>query len=364
MDASRFWNMRLVAVAALMAALLPLGCSSDAATDEDESGDEGTVAYAVGDPISDSTYAVIVDSEYGSDTLATTDFRQRMNSIVQQAPTMGLDPSQQGELRRVLVESFVEQHVITGETDAAGLAADTAAVGQQMRQARSQFETEEQFQEALTQQGLTEDSLRQVFGQRSRQQQLQQQLADEAEEPSEEEMNAFREERAQQVGAQHILFLVDQGAPAAAEDSVRQLAVAVLDSIEADQVSFSEAAQRHSGDGSASQGGDLGYFSRGQMVPPFEEAAFALSDSGDVTEEPVRTRFGFHLIRKTGEQEGQMMDSTRARQMMMNERQRGAFQSGMDRLRARATVRINPDVVEGVDLSEPFDLLEQRRRGR
>jgi peptidyl-prolyl cis-trans isomerase C len=60
--------------------------------------------------------------------------------------------------------------------------------------------------------------------------------------------------------------------------------------------SFEELAGKNSTDGTAQNGGDLGYFSRGQMVDAFEEAAFAL-EPGTYTKEPVQTQFGFHIIK-------------------------------------------------------------------
>ncbi len=58
---------------------------------------------------------------------------------------------------------------------------------------------------------------------------------------------------------------------------------------------FEDLAKASSTDGTASNGGDLGYFSEGQMVPEFEKAAFALKP-GEYTKEPVQTQFGFHVI--------------------------------------------------------------------
>jgi peptidyl-prolyl cis-trans isomerase C len=60
--------------------------------------------------------------------------------------------------------------------------------------------------------------------------------------------------------------------------------------------SFEDLAKAKSTDGAAAQGGDLGYFSSGQMVPEFEKAALAL-DVGAYTKEPVQTQFGFHVVK-------------------------------------------------------------------
>jgi peptidyl-prolyl cis-trans isomerase C len=60
--------------------------------------------------------------------------------------------------------------------------------------------------------------------------------------------------------------------------------------------SFEELAKAKSGDGSAAQGGDLGYFGAGQMVPEFEKAAMEL-EVGAYTKTPVQTQFGFHVVK-------------------------------------------------------------------
>lgn len=81
-----------------------------------------------------------------------------------------------------------------------------------------------------------------------------------------------------------------------------QLAAQTIDSlknaIEAKQITFEQAAKDNSQDGSAAKGGDLGWFTRGKMVAPFEKAAFR-SDKNELV--VVQTQFGIHLIKVTAQ---------------------------------------------------------------
>ena len=62
---------------------------------------------------------------------------------------------------------------------------------------------------------------------------------------------------------------------------------------------FEALAKKYSTCPSGKRGGNLGSFDRGQMVKAFETAAYALSP-GQVSPEPVKTQFGYHIIKRTG----------------------------------------------------------------
>ncbi|TAN32697.1 hypothetical protein EPN28_04215 [Patescibacteria group bacterium] len=61
---------------------------------------------------------------------------------------------------------------------------------------------------------------------------------------------------------------------------------------------FAELAKKYGQDGTAAAGGDLGWFAKGEMVPAFETAAFALK-KGELAKDPVETEFGFHVLKVT-----------------------------------------------------------------
>ncbi|TIC83728.1 SurA N-terminal domain-containing protein [Crenobacter intestini] len=94
----------------------------------------------------------------------------------------------------------------------------------------------------------------------------------------------------------HILLTVDSAAGADAKAKVKAQAEALLKEIQANPARFAELAKARSQDpGSAANGGDLGYFGRGAMVKPFEDAAFAL-DKGQIST-LVETQFGYHILK-------------------------------------------------------------------
>lgn len=97
--------------------------------------------------------------------------------------------------------------------------------------------------------------------------------------------------------ASHILIRWDDETDAA-KSVAKEKARKILAEIKAG-ASFAAKAREHGTDGTASQGGDLGWFTSGQMVKPFEDAVFGAKKTG-VLNDVVETQFGYHILEVTG----------------------------------------------------------------
>jgi peptidyl-prolyl cis-trans isomerase C len=93
----------------------------------------------------------------------------------------------------------------------------------------------------------------------------------------------------------HAFHILLQNKPEEDDAVLRQQIEDIRARILTGEISFEEAAKKYSQDSSAPKAGDLGVFSRGRMVKPFEDVAFSL-EPGKLSE-PVKTRFGYHLIK-------------------------------------------------------------------
>ncbi|ALS66840.2 molecular chaperone SurA [Pandoraea apista] len=104
-----------------------------------------------------------------------------------------------------------------------------------------------------------------------------------------------------QIHARHILIRVGDGV---SEAQARQKLLDIKAKIESGKGDFADFARQFSVDGSASQGGDLGWISPGETVPAFERAMSELKD-GQISD-PVRSEYGYHLIQVLGHRESQV----------------------------------------------------------
>lgn len=142
-----------------------------------------------------------------------------------------------------------------------------------------------------------------------------------------------------EVRARHILLKVMPDATPAQRDSVKALAEKIQKEA-AGGADFAALARQYSQDGSAQQGGDLGYFGRGRMVAPFEEAAFKLQP-GQVSP-VVETPFGYHIIKVEDRRQPPLPADQRVpfEQFLKQRRINEAETTYLDSLSAAADVKI------------------------
>lgn len=104
------------------------------------------------------------------------------------------------------------------------------------------------------------------------------------------------------IKASHILISVDENATDEDKEKAKKKAEEIIEKLKNGE-DFAKLAKEYSDDDeSKKDGGNLGYFNTGDMVEAFEEAAYKLSVD-EYTTEPVKTTYGYHIIKKTGEKE-------------------------------------------------------------
>lgn len=199
--------------------------------------------------------------------------------------------------------------------------------------------TEEQLLEALKQQGLSSlEEYKQVFFQQNESIMLLDQLqkrvtkdvtVDEATAKTYYDEHPEQFKTAESVHARHILLETEEEAKALLKELKNG-------------ADFAEMAKKHSTGPSGPNGGDLGYFARGDMVAPFEEAAFALQP-GEISD-VVETKFGFHLIKVEDAQPESMVTFEEAkdqiREVLAGQEMQNVWKQFMEDLRADAEVEI------------------------
>ena len=210
-------------------------------------------------------------------------------------------PDKRDEVLRGVLDQLVSYHLLAQESRARKLDVTDADVQARMSQLRQQFPTEDAFKSGLTAQGLTVDQL-----------QKQTRMGLEITKVIETEVNskiavqdadvdAFykqnldRFKQGETVHASHILIGVQQNANAAQKQEARVAAQALLKQVRGGADFAALARERSQDAGSAPNGGDLGFFPKGQFTPNFEAAAFSIKP-GTVSG-LVETPFGFHIIK-------------------------------------------------------------------
>ncbi|GAG40258.1 unnamed protein product, partial [marine sediment metagenome] len=176
------------------------------------------------------------------------------------------------------------------------------ALDQHIRQIRQQFPSQEEFERQLAQEGFTELKLRRKYKEEVKNQILKEKLVNarlRQVKLSNMEVREFHQihkdslpQRPESIRLAHLLVSLQPSEGTV--EAIKSLAFRVLESARSG-ADFSELAAEYSHDPSSERGGDLGFFSPGDMVPEFELALSALKP-GEISG-LVKTQFGYHIIK-------------------------------------------------------------------
>ncbi len=208
---------------------------------------------------------------------------------------------QRDKVYRQVLDRIVGYRLLLQETKARKIDAAATDIDERLQQMKAQFPSEDAFRKALVERGITLEKLRQETADTIAVNQLLEKEIEPQVKVEDKDIADFYAKNKQEfrqaegVRASHILIRLPEKADAAARAKAKAQADQVLRQLAAG-AKFDELAKKNSQDpGSSANGGDLGFFSKGQMVPAFENAAFALKPGQ--TSSVVETPFGYHIIR-------------------------------------------------------------------
>lgn len=255
---------------------------------------------------------------------------------------------QRDRVYRGVLDDMIGYKLLMQEAKARKVAVPDADVEAQIAQIRSQFPNQQQFEQALAAQKTTlqevrDDARAAMSVERLVDGEINAKIAVKPEAVSDfYQKNQDKFQQGPRVRASHILIQVPQGADAATKQQAKTKADAILKDLKAGK-DFSAAAKENSQDpGSAPNGGDLGFFEKGQMVPQFDQVAFTLKP-GEMSD-VVETQFGYHIIKVAEKQDSHVVPLEEAKpqieQYLTDQNRHAETQLFVNALKAKAKIEI------------------------
>jgi len=217
----------------------------------------------------------------------------------------GLSGSQLTEMKKQALENLIDRELLYQESQRQGIKVDEAVINEEIDALKKRFPSEAEMKKSLARMKLSETFMRSQFTQERAIQQLIDKEFGQKVTVADKDVKAYYDKtpdffkQPEQVQARHILIKVDLQADQTARAEARKKLENVQQKLHKGE-DFAALAKEFSQCPSSADGGNLGSFKRGQMVKPFEEAAFALKP-GEVSD-IVETKFGYHLIEVTDKQ--------------------------------------------------------------
>lgn len=251
-----------------------------------------------------------------------------LDQVMKQRPgysmldTSGAPAEQIAQLRRRVLENMVDRELLLQASVKSDLVKDED-LKKSVEAIVAKYGGEEKLTEALKPSGLTSSKFRSDLTDDLRISGYLEKSLSKDLQISDEEMKKIFSQSPQKYAereslrAKHILIKVQQDAPTQDESAAKKNIDDIYARVSKPDADFSAIAKEVSQCPSAAQGGDLGYFSRGTMVPEFEKAAFSLKP-GEVSQ-PIRTEFGYHIIKLEDKKAGASPDFEKAKPLIQRE---------------------------------------------
>ena len=265
-------------------------------------------------------------------------FQRRIASQGRQIP-----PDMQGKIANNILDKLIDRELLFQESQKKGMTVTPAAVESQLEKIRANYPDSVKFKDVLKQMNTSEDDVRKLIIKGMAIRELIEKEVNPGVNVSEGETRKFYDahpdyfKQPERVRASHIL--IKHGADDAAKAASRKKIEAVRKRL-AEGEDFATVAKEVSEGPSAPKGGDLGFFGRGQMVKPFEMAAFALAPN--TVSDVVTTRFGLHLIKVVEKEPEKVVAYEEAKTQIManltNQKRQLAVEDYLDKLREAASI--------------------------
>ena len=242
-----------------------------------------------------STFALAACSNGSSENVATTKYG---NVTKDEFVTAMKDSVGEQTLQRLVLTKVLEGSI----EDAKSL---KTAADEEVAKLVAQYGGETGLLAALQQSGITSvDAYRQTLYLNK----LMTEAVKKAANFSEEDIKAYYDAWEPQITVQHILIAAKADASDEEKAAAKAKAEELIQQLK-DGADFAELAKANSADtGTAAKGGQIGPFKRSDMVPEFSTAAYDLKNAGDITETPVQTQFGYHIIKLVSKEEKKPFD--------------------------------------------------------
>lgn len=329
--------------------------------------------YSLNAKVVDKTLAIV-----NNEPIMLSEFNKLADPIIEQykqsAPAAEQTPEKIKELRTKLLEQMVDDKILKQEAQKAKIKVTKREIEEGIKQVKKRFNSEDEFRAELKKENMTQAQFeKRIEEQLMVMKLIEQEVKAKTTPPTEEETKKFFDQiqakmagkklgldpkdeqeietlakylsklTAEQVRARHILVAVDRNASMDTKSAALRKIKQVQQELKGG-ADFAELAQKYSDDpGSRNRGGDLGFFSKDDMVPEFAKAAFSLG-VGQISE-PVQTDFGYHLIKVEEKRAARKLSyddvKNDLKELLTQKAAQQRYEVWLKDLRARSNIKVN-----------------------